>query len=120
MTVYATSRRLTTSGDYQWSSTGFAVSPSPAASAVLFVLRTRQGECLAAPELGVPWPTKLGTNAEGSVRAAILAGLAGLVRRGTIDRVEVQVDEQPGGTIAFEVSFDDVRARTRETVRGVR
>lgn len=118
--TYATSRRLTTAGDYVWSTSGFAATPSPAASMVLFVLRTTQGQCLALPDVGVPWPTKLGTNAAASVRTAILAGLADLLRRGVIDQVDVRTEEQPNGTMLFEVTFRDVRAGTRESVRGAR
>jgi hypothetical protein len=117
--AYAVSRKLTGAGDWEWATTGFAEAPTPATSIVLFVLRTTEGQCGALPGVGVRWPAKLGTNAPQAARTAILAALAEQVRRGVIANLAVETEEQPNGVIAFAVTFDDVRAKARTTVRGI-
>lgn len=119
MAAYATSRKLSLAGDWEWSTSGFAAPSTPATPIVLFTLRTTKGQCAALPTVGVEWPSKLGTNAVAATRTAIINALADLVRRRVIADVDVTTEEQERGRMAFGVSFLDVRAQARSSVRGV-
>lgn len=91
---------------------------SPALEQVLIVLRTQLGSCTAMPTLGVDWRRidKLRTSAPADAESAIRAGLASLVRAGTISGLTVTVTVQAAiGRLSYEVAFVDVLLQQRVT-----
>lgn len=101
------------------------LAPSPVTEIVVFILRTRLGECLVRPDLGVDWSRvqKLRTDAKATAEAAVLAALAPLTRDGSIQDPRVTARVYPSrGYLDFEVSFIDVRLRsqTRTTLPTIR
>lgn len=91
---------------------------SPALEQVLIILRTQLGSCAAMPALGVDWRRldKLRTSAQADAESAIRAGLALLVRAGTISGLTVTVTVRAAiGRLTYEVSFVDVLLQQRVT-----
>lgn len=106
----------------QWDyTTAFVAATSPALELVTRILRTRRGQCLGDPSMGVNWGAvdPLGTNAAETAEAVIRAGLAPLVSRGDIAGVVIKVTvDGAAGRVLYSVDFTDVRLRTRQTATG--
>lgn len=120
--VYAfTPRRDPTSGEVVLDGNRWAASPAPMAEVVLMVLRTRRGQCLADPTLGVAWDrvNKIGTGAAATAKAVIEEALRFLVNDGQIARLAVKAEvDARAGALAYEVTFTDPRLDRRSTIRG--
>lgn len=118
-TPYAVTRALGGEGQPTLDARGtWTRATSPALEQVLLVLRTQLGACPVMPELGVDWRrvSTLRTSAQADADAAIRAGLAPLVRAGTIRDVRVDVKVSAArGTLTFAVDFADVLLATRIT-----
>lgn len=118
-TPYAVTRALGGEGQPTLDARGtWTRATSPALEQVLLVLRTQLGACPVMPELGVDWRrvSTLRTSAQADADVAIRAGLAPLVRAGTIRDVRVDVRVSAArGTLTFAVDFADVLLATRIT-----
>lgn len=125
MSVPASRKLDPATGDWIADDAGnFARTPSPGMSAVLLVLRTQRGECLADPELGVDWKgaRRATGNRVENLRAAVLAGLARLVSRGVISAPAVVIrsgERLQGARDEADVSFFDPLLRERRSATGV-
>ena len=117
--TYAITRRMDPDGGPSIDARGtWTRATSPALEQVLIVLRTQLGACPVMPELGVDWRRvdKLRTSAPADAETAIRAGLASLVRAGTIRDLTVTAKVSAArGLLTYNVGFIDVLLSTRQT-----
>lgn len=116
---YAVCRALGAAGQPTLDARGtWARAASPALEMVLILLRTQLGQCLVEPGLGVDWTRvdKLRTSAPADAETVIRAGLAALVRDGTIANLAVTAKVSAArGVLTFTVDFLDVLLNARRT-----
>lgn len=124
--TYATTRaRRPSDGAVQINSrtNSWQAASSPMLEVVLLELRTEKGECLADPDMGVEWKKvrKNSISAPATAKALIEAALRRHVTAGRIVTKSVVVEVNAArGTLAYEVTFTDVRLNSTQTATGTR
>jgi phage baseplate assembly protein W len=116
-TYYAVTRAMTETGDVSFAGATWTRG-QPLVERVRRCLRTRRGSYLPDPTFGVDTSVlqKATPNVARVWTDAVRAALERFARRGELADLSVRVEAR-GDRLFYEVSFVDVRARERATVR---